>query len=88
MGVYFPVNLTISWANTPPKKAHTGDISAFDQDAIWKGIFSSQSWTPWNQLSFPSLASFELLSYISFVLLTISFTWDKLFNSGKDLFLE
>ena len=88
MGVYFPVYLTISWANTPPKKAHTGEISARLQAATWAGIFSSQSCTPENQLSLPSFASLEFWSYNSFVLLTISSTWDLLFNSGRDLFFE
>ena len=54
IGVYFPVNLTISCETTPPRKAHTGEISARAQDAILNGIVSFHSWTPANQLHFPS----------------------------------
>ena len=86
IGVYFPVNLTISWETTPPKKAQTGDISALAHEAILNGIFSSQSWTPANQFNFPSFDNLEYSSYNSFVLFTISSAWALLLNSGSSFF--
>jgi hypothetical protein len=81
------VNLTISCDTIPPKKAHTGEISARAHDATFNGTVSVHSWTPANQFNFPSFDNLEYSSYNSLVLFTISSAWALLLNSGRALFL-
>ena len=85
IGIYNPVYFIISCDTIPPKKEHIGDICALAQLATISGIFCSHFCIFLSQIRFPFFLS---SSYNSFVLFTISSTWDLLFNSGKELFLE
>jgi len=59
MGVYFPVNFTISWAMMPPKKALIGEIELAENETAFLKTSSSSSHSKLNSLAYAAASSLQ-----------------------------